>query len=144
MDNKFNKETSNKYAFNDAMILDKIQEILEDKNLDDIEFTEEDFDNIKKQLSENISLEDINESAYILAKNIEELKVSPNEDIKEYILKLKNYLNNSDFKCLIGEFQGIEFEVLKDSSAEDLFKNFYAKYDETYGISEMLSDLGLK
>ena len=36
MNNNFNK-----FAFNDAMILDKIQEILEGKNIDELELTEE-------------------------------------------------------------------------------------------------------
>ena len=36
-----NKYTSSKYAWDDAMILDKVQEILEGKNIDDLEFTEE-------------------------------------------------------------------------------------------------------
>ena len=34
MKDKFNtKDNTNKYAWNDAMILDKIQDILEDKNI---------------------------------------------------------------------------------------------------------------
>ncbi len=141
MNNKFsNKE----YAWNDAMILDKIQEILEGKNLDDLEFTEEELANIKNQLSKSISEDEINESAYIVAENIDELKVLDNEDIKDYIVRLKNYLNETSLKCIRAEFKGIDFEVYKDSSVDDVFKEYYSKYDAIYGISDMLSDLGLK
>ncbi len=141
MNNKFsNKE----YAWNDAMILDKIQEILEDKNLDDLEFTEEELANIKNQLSKSISEDEINESAYIVAENIDELKVLANEDIKDYIIRLKNYLDETTLKCIRAEFKGIDFEVYKDSSVDDVFKEYYSKYDAIYGISDMLSDLGLK
>ena len=52
------------------------------------------------------------------------------------------YLCN--LKCIIGEFKGIEFEVHEDSNVDDVFNEYYAKYDKTYGISDMLSDLGLK
>ncbi len=141
MNNKFsNKE----YAWNDAMILDKIQEILEGKNLDDLEFTEEELANIKNQLSKSISEDEINESAYIVAENIDELKVLANEDIKDYIVRLKNYLDETTLKCIRAEFKGIDFEVYKDSSVDDVFKEYYSKYDAIYGISDMLSDLGLK
>lgn len=141
MNNKFsNKE----YAWNDAMILDKIQEILEGKDLDDLEFTEEELENIKSQLSKSISEYEINESAYIVAENIDELKVLANEDIKDYIVRLKNYLDETTLKCIRAEFKGIDFEVYKDSSVDDVFKEYYSKYDEIYGISDMLSDLGLK
>lgn len=140
MNNKFsNKE----YAWNDAMILDKIQEILEGKDLDDLEFTEEELENIKNQLSKSISEDEINESAYIVAENIDELKVLDNEDIKDYIVRLKNYLNETSLKCIRAEFKGIDFEVYKDSSVDDVFKEYYSKYDEIYGISDMLSDLGI-
>ncbi|WP_373599005.1 hypothetical protein [Paraclostridium bifermentans] len=140
MNNKFsNKE----YAWNDAMILDKIQEILEGKNLDDLEFTEEELANIKNQLSKSISEDEINESAYIVAENIDELKVLDNEDIKDYIVRLKNYLDETTLKCIRAEFKGIDFEVYKDSSVDDVFKEYYSKYDEIYGISDMLSDLGI-
>lgn len=140
MNNKFsNKE----YAWNDAMILDKIQGILEDKDLDDLEFTEEELENIKNQLSKSISEDEINESAYIVAKNIDELKVLDNEDIKDYIVRLKNYLNETSLKCIRAEFKGIDFEVYKDSYVDDVFKEYYSKYDEIYGISDMLSDLGI-
>lgn len=60
-----NKNNSNNYKWNDAMILYKIQEILENKNID-------------------------------------ELKILPNDDIKDYILRLKNYLNNTNFKYIKG------------------------------------------
>lgn len=140
MNNKFsNKE----YAWNDAMILDKIQEILEGKDLDDLEFTEEELENIKNQLSKSISEDEINESAYIVAENIDELKVLDNEDIKDYIVRLKNYLNETSLKCIRAEFKGIDFEVYKDSSVDHVFKEYYSKYDEIYGISDMLSDLGI-
>lgn len=140
MNNKF---SNNEYAWNDAMILDKIQEILEGKDLDDLEFTEEELENIKNQLSKSISEDEINESAYIVAENIDELKVLDNEDIKDYIVRLKNYLNETSLKCIRAEFKGIDFEVYKDSSVDDVFKEYYSKYDEIYGISDMLSDLGI-
>lgn len=140
MNNKFsNKE----YSWNDAMILDKIQEILDGKDLDDLEFTEEELENIKNQLSKSISEDEINESAYIVAENIDELKVLDNEDIKDYIVRLKNYLNETSLKCIRAEFKGIDFEVYKDSSVDDVFKEYYSKYDDIYGISDMLSDLGI-
>ena len=145
MKDKFNtKDNTNKYAWNDAMILDKIQDILEDKNIDELELTEDYLENLKAQLSKSISIEDITEAGYIVAQNIEDLKVLPNEDIKEYILRLKNYLNNTSLKFIKAEFKGIEFEVYKDSSIDDVFNEYYTKYDDIYGISQMLSDLGLK
>lgn len=139
-----NKYTSNKYAWDDAMILDKVQEILEGKNIDDLEFTEEIIENLKTKLSESVSSEEINQYAYIVAQNIEKLKVLPQEDIKDYILRLKIYLNNTTLNCIKSEFKGIKFEVYRDSSVEDMFKEYYSKYDEIYEISQMLSDLGLK
>ena len=145
MKDKFNtKDNTNKYAWNDAMILDKIQDILEDKNRDELELTEDYLENLKAQLSKSISIEDITEAGYIVAQNIEDLKVLPNEDIKEYILRLKNYLNNTSLKFIKAEFKGIEFEVYKDSNIDDVFNEYYTKYDDIYGISQMLSDLGLK
>jgi hypothetical protein len=145
MKDKFNtKDNTNKYAWNDAMILDKIQDILEDKNIDELELTEDYLENLKAQLSKSISIEDITEAGYIVAQNIEDLKVLPNEDIKEYILRLKNYLNNTSLKFIKAEFKGIEFEVYKDSNIDDVFNEYYTKYDDIYGISQMLSDLGLK
>ena len=60
------------------------------------------------------------------------------------ISRLINYLNENNLKSIIGEYEGIEFEVFKNSTVEEVFKNYYDKYDETYGISNMLSDLGLK
>ena len=125
----------NKYAWNDAMILDKIQEVLDIENIDDMDITPENLEKIKDLLSENISTEDINNSASILAESIDELKTTSKQDIKDYISRLINYLNKNNLKSIIGEYEGIEFEV---------FKNYYDKYDETYGISNMLSDLGLK
>ena len=125
----------NKYAWNDAMILDKIQEVLDIENIDDMDITPENLEKIKDLLSENISTEDINNSASILAESIDELKTTSKQDIKDYISRLINYLNENNLKSIIGEYEGIEFEV---------FKNYYDKYDETYGISSMLSDLGLK
>ena len=145
MKDKFNtKDNTNKYAWNDAMILDKIQDILEDKNIDELELTEDYLENLKAQLNKSISIEDITEAGYIVAQNIEDLKVLPNEDIKEYILRLKNYLNNTSLKFIKAEFKGIEFEVYKDSNIDDVFNEYYTKYDDVYGISQMLSDLGLK
>jgi len=141
-----NKITSNPniYSWNESMILDKIQEILDDKNIDDLELSKEELEDIISKLNNNISTEELNESACIIAENIDALKVLPKEDVKEYILRLINYLNNTNLKCIIGEFKGIEFEVFKDSNVDDVFKYYYSKYDETYGISSMLSDLGLK
>ena len=138
MNNNFNK-----FAFNDAMILDKIQEILEGKNIDELELTEEELKMIRFQLEENLSSEELNESSALVASSIEELDVLPNEDIKEYIKRLIKYLNNTNLKCIIGEFKGIEFEVFNDSTVDDVFNDYYSKYDEAYGISQMLSDLDL-
>ena len=134
----------NKYAWNDAMILDKIQEVLDIENIDDMDITPENLEKIKDLLSENISTEDINNSASILAESIDELKTTSKQDIKDYISRLINYLNKNNLKYIIGEYEGIEFEVFKNSTVEEVFKNYYNKYDETYGISNMLSDLGLK
>ncbi|MEF2900041.1 MAG: hypothetical protein U0N84_01070 [Terrisporobacter sp.] len=134
----------NKYAWNDAMILDKIQEVLDIENIDDMDITPENLEKIKDLLSENISTEDINNSASILAESIDELKTTSKQDIKDYISRLINYLNENNLKSIIGEYEGIEFEVFKNSTVEEVFKNYYNKYDETYGISNMLSDLGLK
>lgn len=138
MNNNFNK-----FAFNDAMILDKIQEILEGKNIDELELTEDELEMIKSQLEENLSSEELNESSALVASSIEELDVLPNEDIKEYIKRLIKYLNNTNLKCIIGEFKGIEFEVFNDSTVDDVFNDYYSKYDQAYGISQMLSDLDL-
>ncbi|WP_018591302.1 hypothetical protein [Terrisporobacter glycolicus] len=143
IDNKITSN-SNKYSWNESMILDKIQEILDDKNIDDLELSKEELENIISKLSNSISTEELNESACIVAENIDELNVLPEEDIKKYIIRLMDYLNNTNLKCIIGEFKGIEFEVFKDSKVDDVFKDYYSKYDETYGISSMLSDLGLK
>lgn len=138
MNNNFNK-----FAFNDAMILDKIQEIFEGKNIDELELTEEELKMIRFQLEENLSSEELNESSALVASSIEGLDVLPNEDIKEYIKRLIKYLNNTNLKCIIGEFKGIEFEVFNDSTVDDVFNDYYSKYDEAYGISQMLSDLDL-
>ena len=134
----------NKYAWNDAMILGKIQEVLDIENIDDMDITPENLEKIKDLLSENISTEDINNSASILAESIDELKTTSKQYIKDYISRLINYLNENNLKSIIGEYEGIEFEVFKNSTVEEVFKNYYNKYDETYGISNMLSDLGLK
>ena len=139
-----NKHNSSKYAWNDALILDKIQEILDGKNIDDLDFTQEEIENLKTQLRDNISDDELNESASLLAESIYELKLLPDEDIKSYISRLIDYLDKSNLKCIIGEFNGIEFEVHEDSNVDDVFNEYYAKYDKTYGISDMLSDLGLK
>lgn len=143
IDNKITSN-SNKYAWNESMILDKIQEVLDGKNIDDLELSQEELENIMSKLDDSLSTEELNESACIVAENIDELNVLPKEDIKEYILRLINYLNNTNLKCIIGEFKGIEFEVFRNSNVDDVFKEYYSKYDETYGISSMLSDLGLK
>lgn len=145
MNNNFNNDnTSSKYAWNDSMILDKIQEILDGKNIDNLELTEEDLENIKIQLEHDLSNEELKESACILAKNIDELHLLPKEEIKSYIYRLIDFLKKNNLKCIIGEFNGIEFEVYKNSNADEVFNHYYTKYDETYQISEMLSDLGLK
>lgn len=139
-----NKHNSSKYAWNDALILDKIQEILDGKSIDDLDFTQEEIENLKTQLSHSISDDELNESASLLAESIYELQLLPDEDIKSYISRLIDYLDKSNLKCIIGEFNGIEFEVHEDSNVDDVFNEYYAKYDKTYGISDMLSDLGLK
>ena len=139
-----NKHNSSKYAWNDALILDKIQEILDGKNIDDLDFTQEEIENLKTQLRDNISDDELNESASLLAKSICELKLLPYEDIKSYISRLIDYLDKSNLKCIIGKFNGIEFEVHENSNVDDIFNEYYDKYDKTYGISDMLSDLGLK
>ena len=104
----------NKYAWNDAMILDKIQEVLDIENIDDMDITPENLEKIKDLLSENISTEDINNSASILAESIDELKTTSKQDIKDYISRLINYLNKNNLKSIIGEYEGIEFEVFKN------------------------------
>ena len=86
----------NKYAWNDAMILDKIQEVLDIENKDDMDITPENLEKIKDLLSENISTEDINNSASILAESIDELKTPSKQDIKDYISRLINYLNKKN------------------------------------------------
>ena len=139
-----NKHNSSKYAWNDALILDKIQEILDGKNIDDLDFTQEEIENLKTQLRDNISDDELNESASLLAESIYELQLLPDEDIKSYISRLIDYLDKSNLKCIIGKFNGIEFEVHENSNVDDIFNEYYAKYDKTYGISDMLSDLGLK
>ena len=97
----------NKYAWNDAMILDKIQEILKDKNIENMDITSEELERIKEQLSESISEEDLNNSSCLLAESIEELK-APKDDIKAYINKLIKYIKAHNLKCIMGEFDGIE------------------------------------
>lgn len=133
-----------KFTWNDSMILDKLQEILDGKNLDELELTVEELEDIKLKLSESISDEELHESSYLIANNIEELKLNPSEEIKDYILRLINYLNDNSFNSIIGEYNGIEFEVYKHSNVDDVFNDYYSKYDEIYGISDMLYDLGLK
>ncbi|MCC0639706.1 MULTISPECIES: hypothetical protein [unclassified Clostridioides] len=54
-----NKDTSSNYAWNNAMILYKIQEILEDKNIDDLEFTKGNQKHLEAQLGKSISSESI-------------------------------------------------------------------------------------
>lgn len=145
MNDKYNtKDNGDKYAWNDALILDKLQDILKDKNLDELELTEEELESLRMQLSESLSIDEVTEAGCIVAQNIEELEALPNEDIKDYILRLKNYLNNTSLKFIKAEFKGIEFEVYKNSNIDDVFNDYYDKYDKSYGISEMLSDLGLK
>ena len=112
----------NKYAWNDAMILDKIQEVLDIENIDDMDITPENLEKIKDLLSENISTEDINNSASILAESIDELKTTSKQDIKDYISRLINYLNENNLKSIIGEYEGIEFEVFKNSTVEEVKK----------------------
>lgn len=132
------------YGWNESLILDKIQELLDVQSIDDLELDEDTIENLKNKLIQNVSFEEINQSGYIIAKNVKELNVLPQEGVKDYILRLKNYLNNSTLNCIKADFQGIEFEIYKNSSIEDVFKEYYSKYDEAYGISQMLSDLGLK
>ena len=139
-----NNDNCIEYGWNESLILDKIQELLDIQSIDDLELDENTIENLKNKLIQNVSFEDINQSGYIIAKNVKELHVLPQEEIKDYILRLKNYLNNSTLNCIKADFQGIEFEIYKNSSIDDVFKEYYSKYDESYGISQMLSDLGLK
>lgn len=139
-----NNDNCIEYGWNESLILDKIQELLDVQSIDDLELDENTIENLKNKLIQNVSFEDINQSGYIIAKNVKELNVLPQEEIKDYILRLKNYLNNSTLNCIKADFQGIEFEIYKNSSIDDVFKEYYSKYDESYGISQMLSDLGLK
>lgn len=139
-----NNDNCIEYGWNESLILDKIQELLDIQSIDDLELDENTIENLKNKLIQNVSFEDINQSGYIIAKNVKELNVLPQEEIKDYILRLKNYLNNSTLNCIKADFQGIEFEIYKNSSIDDVFKEYYSKYDESYGISQMLSDLGLK
>lgn len=132
------------YGWNESLILDKIQELLDVQSIDDLELDEYTIENLKNKLIQNVSFEEITKSGYIIAKNVKDLSVLPQEGVKHYILRLKNYLNNSNLNCIKAEFQGIEFEVYKTYSIDDAFKEYYSKYDEAYGISQMLSDLGLK
>ena len=48
MDKNFTNNNSSKYAWNDAMILDKVQEILDCNNIDDLEFNEETLENLNQ------------------------------------------------------------------------------------------------
>lgn len=135
---------TNIFAFNDAMILDKIQELLNGQELEDLDLTPEKLELLRNQLIENISSDEVNDSVFILAEKIEELTVLPKEDIKDYIKRIKDYLDTTTVKFIKAEYKGVEFEVCKDSSIDDLFKDYYSKYDEMYGITDMLYDLGLK
>lgn len=139
-----NNDNCIEYGWNDSLILDKIQELLDIKNIDELELDENTIENFKNELTQNVSFEEITQSGHIIANNVEELNVLPQEEIKDYILRLKNYLNDTTLNCIKAEFQGIEFEIYKNSSVDDVFKEYYSKYDESYGISQMLSDLGLK
>lgn len=139
-----NNDNCIEYGWNESLILDKIQEVLDIKNIDELEFDEDTIENFKNELIQNVSFEEITQSGYIIAKNVKELNVLPQEGVKDYILRLKNYLNNSTLNCIKADFQGIEFEIHKNSSVDDVFNEYYSKYDELYGISQMLSDLGLK
>lgn len=139
-----NNDNCIEYGWSESLILGKIQELLDVQSIDDLELDEDTIENLKNKLIQNVSFEEINQSGYIIAKNVKELNVLPQEEIKDYILRLKNYLNNSTLNCIKADFQGIEFEVYKNSSIDDIFKEYYSKYDESYGISQMLSDLGLK
>lgn len=139
-----NKNQYNIYTWNDSMILDKIQEILDGKSIDELELTNEELEFIKSQLFESISDEELNESAYIFANSIDELEPLDNEDVKDYIKRVKNYLNSTSVKFIRAQYNGIEFDIDKKSSVDDIFNNFYSKYDSIYGISDMLVDLGLK
>ncbi|WP_025161535.1 hypothetical protein [Paraclostridium bifermentans] len=139
-----NNDNCIEYGWSESLILDKIQELLDVQSIDDLELDENTIENLKNKLIQNVSFEEINQSGYIIAKNVKELNVLPQEEIKDYILRLKNYLNNSTLNCIKADFQGIEFKIYKNSSIDDVFKEYYSKYDKSYGISQMLSDLGLK
>lgn len=139
-----NNDNCIEYGWSESLILDKVQELLDVQSIDDLELDEYTIENLKNKLIQNVSFEEITQSGYIIAKNVKELNLLPQEGVKDYILRLKNYLNNSTLNCIKADFQGIEFEIYKNSSIDDVFKEYYSKYDESYGISQMLSDLGLK
>ncbi|MBS6507954.1 MAG: hypothetical protein KH369_07110 [Paraclostridium bifermentans] len=139
-----NNDNCIEYGWNKSLILDKIQELLDVQSIDELELDEYTIENFKNELIQNVSFEEITQSGYIIAKNVKELNVLPQDGVKDYILRLKNYLNNSTLNCIKADFQGIEFEIYKNSSVDDVFNEYYSKYDELYGISQMLSDLGLK
>lgn len=139
-----NNDNCIEYGWSESLILDKIQDLLDVQSIDDLELDEYTIESLKNKLIQNVCFEEITQSGYIIAKNVKELNVLPQEGVKDYILRLKNYLNNSTLNCIKADFQGIEFEIYKNSSIDDVFKEYYSKYDESYGISQMLSDLGLK
>ena len=117
-----NNDNCIEYGWNKSLILDKIQELLDVQSIDELELDENTIENLKNKLIQNVSFEEINQSGYIIAKNVKELNVLPQEEIKDYILRLKNYLNNSTLNCIKADFQGIEFEIYKNSSIDDGFK----------------------
>ena len=88
----------------------------------------------------SISYKNITSEDYIFESKTDEPDL---DSIRNRLEVIQKYLNNTNLKCIIGEFKGIEFEVFNDSTVDDVFNDYYSKYDEAYGISQMLSDLDL-
>ena len=128
---------NNTYGFNDNMILDKLIDIFDGKNIEEI-----DINIIKDKLSDSISFDDVKESSFILADSV--VGECNNDNILDYIKDVIAYLQNSSFDIAKTSIKGIEFDIMVDDNPDEVFNNFYTMYDEMYGISDMLSDFGLK
>ena len=133
---------NNTYGFNDNMILDKLIDIFDGKNIEEIDFSENNINIIKDKLSDSISFDDVKESSFILADSV--VGECNNDNILDYIKDVIAYLQNSSFDIAKASIKGIEFDIMVDDNPDEVFNNFYTMYDEIYGISDMLSDFGLK
>ena len=133
---------NNTYGFNDNMILDKLIDIFDGKNIEEIDFSENNINIIKDKLSDSISFDDVKESSFILADSV--VGECNNDNILDYIKDVIAYLQNSSFDIAKTSIKGIEFDIMVDDNPDEVFNNFYTMYDEIYGISDMLSDFGLK